>query len=104
MYNNVRLFGGGMLIQKIAFAKPSPSEDDDVGQLNGPSFLIAHVPISHEKDSTSKPEHNDMIVRYHKMEGKHLSCFVALLLGVLIFKMHIFPAAGDQDEDIPHNE
>ncbi|EDX05154.1 GD21945 [Drosophila simulans] len=38
------------------------------------------------------------------MESKHWSCFVAIVLGVLIFKMHIFVAFADQDEDIPHNE
>ncbi|BFF94220.1 voltage-dependent calcium channel subunit alpha-2/delta-4 [Drosophila madeirensis] len=38
------------------------------------------------------------------MESKHWSCFVAIVLGVLIFKMHIFVALADQDEDIPHNE
>ncbi|KRJ98676.1 voltage-dependent calcium channel subunit alpha-2/delta-3 isoform X1 [Drosophila yakuba] len=38
------------------------------------------------------------------MESKHWSCFVAIVLGVLIFQMHIFVASADQDEDIPHNE
>ncbi|XP_023166211.2 voltage-dependent calcium channel subunit alpha-2/delta-3 isoform X1 [Drosophila hydei] len=38
------------------------------------------------------------------MERKHLSCFLALLLGVLIIQKRICSALADQDEDIPHNE
>lgn len=37
------------------------------------------------------------------MERKHI-CVLTLILGLLIFKLNIFTATGDQDEDIPHNE
>ncbi|XP_017854506.1 voltage-dependent calcium channel subunit alpha-2/delta-3 isoform X2 [Drosophila busckii] len=38
------------------------------------------------------------------MECKHLSCLLAIVLGIFIFQYQIDAAASEQDEDIPHNE